>query len=56
MRTVFIYQNLFENILPGNSKSPGKYNNKLVYSPNQPSTVDLFLSIQSLATSAGSLF
>ena len=37
--------------------SPGKFNlNCLFYRPNQPSTVDLFLDIQSLATSPGSLF
>ena len=53
---MLLNQNLIENVLPGNFMLPGKYNNELVYSPNQLSTVDLFLLIHSLATSAGSLF
>ena len=48
---MLLNQNLIENVLPGNYMSPGKYNYiELVYSPNQPSTVDLFLPIHSLAT------
>ena len=33
-----------------------EYKIYLDYNPNQPSTVDLFASIQALATSAGSFF
>jgi hypothetical protein len=33
-----------------------EYKFNLDYNPNQPSTVDLFASIQALATAAGSFF